>query len=78
MILLAEFFRRQGVVCNGERVLVLRADLFLSAIPVPSGEVRVTLEYAPIGILASSLLTAPFAVALGYRTFRPRPQTPGV
>lgn len=40
---------------NGQPAPVLRADLFLSAVPVPRGETSVTLEYAPKGILATSL-----------------------
>lgn len=55
---------------NGQRVPVFRADLFLSAVPVPKGEAHVTLEYAPTGILASGILTAGFAVLLALSALR--------
>lgn len=57
---------------NGQPAPALRADLFLTAVPVALGETNVTLEYAPKGILAASLLTAPFATLLGFLALRRR------
>lgn len=49
---------------------VARADLFVTAVPVPAGKVTVRLEYVPYPILLSSVLPLGFLFVLWWRTRR--------
>lgn len=53
---------------NGKRVPVARANLFVTAIPVPAGNINVSLRYAPYGIMAASFITLAFIGLLTWRT----------
>lgn len=55
---------------NGQAAPVARADLFVTAVPVPAGESVVRLEYVPYAILLSSVLPLGFLLLLWWRTRR--------
>lgn len=55
---------------NGRSAPVARADLFITAVPVPGGESVVRLAYVPYLLLLSSVLPVGFLLFLWWRTRR--------
>lgn len=72
LVLSQMYYPGMRATVNGRPAPVHRAQLFLTAVPVPAGEVRLTLAYQPLGLLAAGLVTGLFAVGLLLRVLRPR------